>query len=492
MNKKLNIFILTKDRELQLKALLDSFFSYSKKHIPLKVTVFFDNNNNETWFHRHTFERFKKEIGHFDLINADFTANPPVLERHFVQDEYNLVLPDSAVFTQDFDLSVLEELNESDILDLFKGMNRQKNSIDVQKSSFLSDAGVWERKGSLYFLEKEGDAFEQLRKDNHFRYYGKIFVNNDIEFSSKRIFFYAISPCFINAINEVHPFIDFYDIDTPKEYNPYAFSVRYSVGEHIDIDEMNGFSPNSLMYQYRHKFKKSSDCPKLKDLVSHALYINLDHREDRRQQIEEEIKKLNLEPLRIASEIPSQDFVDEKIRLFKESGRLIDDHSINLAKSRISCTLSHLKAIRHAKDNNWDYVLILEDDCFFADSSLQIINAALAEIHRVEEFDILYLGSNIVIPFRSIATNLAKIEAAWCMHAYILPKHMYDIFLNFEWNNHLTIDSYVMSFQNVKKSYITCPLVANQRPSYSDIEQKNVDYTHVIEAYFAGMLNKAE
>lgn len=489
--KTLNLFILTKSRELQLKALLDSFFKYSTKHVPLKVHILFDNNNKENHFHRGSFHRFKNEISHFNLIEVSYDNKPPVIENYFVNNEYNLVLPDNTIFTQKFDLTQLEHIKDDEILDLFKGLNRQKNSIDVAKSSFLSQVEHWKREGKLYSIEKEGIAFEQLPKHDNFKYYGKIFIpNNDVNFAERKIFFYPISPCFINGINKVCEQIDFYDVDTLKEYNPYGFSIRYVCGEQIDIDEMKDFSPNSLMYQYPYKFKKMKDTITLQDLVPAALYINLPHRTDRKEQIEKEIEKLQLPAIRIESVIPTEEEIEEKLNIFRKTGRDLYGRSLEAAKSRTSCVLSHLKAIQYAKDNNWKYALILEDDCEFLGSPLQNINAALAGLHRLPKFDILYLGANVVVPTKSLTINLAKLKAAWCTHAYILPEHMFDEFLNYDWSAHLAIDSYMMSLQSSKNCYIVAPFTATQRSSYSDIEEKDVNYSELFLYYFNTMLNK--
>ena len=258
--KTLNIFILGKERELELKALLDSFFKYSVTKIPLKITVFYDDSNRETYYHHVSYNQFLPEYSHFNFIKVNYNEDPPKIEDYLVAHEYNLVLPDNTIFTQYFDLACLETLDSESILDLFKGMNRQKKSINEGKSIFLSESHSWKKEGNLYSLEKEGLAFEQFSKDNHFKYYGKIFVHNTQKsFEDKKIFFYPISPCFINALNTVHSFIDFYDIDLPKEYNPYAFSIRYMSGEIVNIDEMEGYSSNAVLDQYPYKFKKSSE-----------------------------------------------------------------------------------------------------------------------------------------------------------------------------------------------------------------------------------------
>lgn len=256
--KPLNIFILGKDRECQTKALIDSLYKHLKNHIPINITVFYDDSNRETYFHVISYKKFLKEYPHVNFINVNYSTEPPNIENYFVPNEYNLVLPDTTIFTIDFDITHLSSISEDDILDLFKGLNRQKLSINNESSKFLSEVHTWKREGNVYSIEKEGIAFEQLPKTIPHKYYGKIFFHNtNITFENKKIYFYPLSPCFINAINKVNDFIDYYNIELPKEYNAYAFSTRYMCGEYIDINEIANYTPNSVLHQYPYKFKKS-------------------------------------------------------------------------------------------------------------------------------------------------------------------------------------------------------------------------------------------
>ena len=255
--KTLNIFILSKNRECQAKALIDSLQKHLQNTINLKFTILYDETHKDTQYHVIAYRKFLRDYNHLNFISVDYD-NPPNIEDYFVSDEYNLVLPDTTIFTLDFDISYLFSITEYDILDLFKGLNRQKNSINLHNSEFLSEVQRWKREGYLYSIEKEGKAFEQLSKNFPYKYYGKIFYHiSTVPFDDRKIYFYPFSPCFINALNKAHDFIDYYNLQYLKEYNPYAFSTRYMCGESIDIDEISGYSPNAILDQRPYKFKKS-------------------------------------------------------------------------------------------------------------------------------------------------------------------------------------------------------------------------------------------
>jgi len=264
--KPLNIFILGKNRECQTKALVDSWQKHLQGTVEVKFTILYDESHKDTQYHVTAYRKFLQDYNHLNFVKVEYDSTPPNIEDYFVLDEYNLVLPDTAIFTVDFDLSHLSQISEYDVLDLFKGLNRQKNSIVVHPSEFFSQAHIWKREGHLYSIEKEGEAFEQLPNTLPCKYYGKIFYHTShVPFGGchitphydRKIYFYPVSPCFINALNTAHPFIDFYNLEYKKEYNPYAFSTRYMCGESIDIDEISNYSPNALLDQRPYKFKRS-------------------------------------------------------------------------------------------------------------------------------------------------------------------------------------------------------------------------------------------
>ena len=71
--------------------------------------------------------------------------------------------------------------------------------------------------------------------------------------------------------------------------------------------------------------------------IKHTLYINLDHRTDRKIHVEEQLSLLGI----------------SRYERFK---------AIQLSNGALGCSMSHLKCLETAKKNNWDHLLILEDD----------------------------------------------------------------------------------------------------------------------------------
>jgi GR25 family glycosyltransferase involved in LPS biosynthesis len=73
--------------------------------------------------------------------------------------------------------------------------------------------------------------------------------------------------------------------------------------------------------------------------IKHVMYINLSERQDRKIHVEEQLKILGIEAERF--------------------------NAIKLKNGGIGCSMSHLKCLEKAKENNWPHVLIIEDDIKF-------------------------------------------------------------------------------------------------------------------------------
>jgi glycosyl transferase, family 25 len=102
------------------------------------------------------------------------------------------------------------------------------------------------------------------------------------------------------------------------------------------------------------------------EFINKIVYINLDHREDRRKIMKEFFEK---------GQIP-----DDKIIRFP---------AIKTNKGLIGCLRSHTTVLQMAKDNGWKNVLILEDDLEWSD--LENGYKQLEEIVNLEKWDVIQL-----------------------------------------------------------------------------------------------------
>ena len=180
-----------------------------------------------------------------------------------------------------------------------------------------------------------------------------------------------------------------------------------------------------------------------------AYIINLKHRIDRRDHMINEIKKLPV----------SYQFIDG----------IIDETK--------TCFQSQKKCIQLAKDNNLPYIMVLEDDAIFTDNCLELFKNSFEEIQNLE-WDMFFLGANLQAPATKISDTLLKLNGAFAAHAYLVHKRFYDTIINLPHTCEMDVHyNNLMLYNNI---YMCDPMIAYQKPSYSDLQNGYRDYNEAI------------
>ena len=199
--------------------------------------------------------------------------------------------------------------------------------------------------------------------------------------------------------------------------------------------------------------------------ITNILYINLDHRVDRKVQIEHEFKQFDMKPER-----------------FK---------AIMMQQGAIGCSMSHLKCLQLAKERNWEHVLICEDDITFLDP--QRFRSSLDGFLKAHnDWDVVFISGNNIPPYTPVDDNCIRVYSCQCAAGYIVKRHYYDKLID-NVKKGLTmlmrdptnkpqyaIDRYWFSLQRVDKWYLIIPPTVVQRAGYSDIEMRLTDYHYLM------------
>jgi glycosyl transferase family 25 len=196
-------------------------------------------------------------------------------------------------------------------------------------------------------------------------------------------------------------------------------------------------------------------------MIDKIYYINLDKRTDRLEQITEELKKMNLEATRFSA--------------------------ISHQFGAVGCSLSHLSILKHARENKFQNILILEDDFQFIVSKEEF-EKQINEFFKLNiPWDVLMLSYNILksIPFNS---TIQKVYEAQTTSGYIVNSCFYDrliklievsIFPLVKTRQHwkYAIDqSWKVLQGNQSNWYAFNTRIGLQRESYSDIMNDIVNY----------------
>jgi GR25 family glycosyltransferase involved in LPS biosynthesis len=199
--------------------------------------------------------------------------------------------------------------------------------------------------------------------------------------------------------------------------------------------------------------------------IEHVLYINLQERVDRNTHVLGQLYTVGL--ARVAQRF----------------------NAIKLRNGALGCSASHLKCLRHALNSGWDHVLICEDDITFLDPELFVkqMNKCLT---THDDWDVIMLGGNNVPPhYHTKNDSCVKISKCFTTTGYLVKSTYFNTLIENIQNGiqlfmeHITqptlyaIDAYWASLQARDNWLLIIPLTVVQKEGYSDIEEKDTNYS---------------
>jgi GR25 family glycosyltransferase involved in LPS biosynthesis len=194
------------------------------------------------------------------------------------------------------------------------------------------------------------------------------------------------------------------------------------------------------------------------DHIPYIVFINLDKRTDRREQIETELNGLSFE--RFSA-------------IFNSSGI-------------VGCTQSHLEVLKLSKQRGYKSVLILEDDFTFLVSRKEFEDEI--ELISDVDYDVCMLAYNLIESTDiKECSFLRKVLNAQTASAYIVKEHYYDVLIQLyelnipllkntgeHWNY---ANDQCWKILQTKDNWIcTNTRIGKQRDGYSDNANKYVSY----------------
>lgn len=192
------------------------------------------------------------------------------------------------------------------------------------------------------------------------------------------------------------------------------------------------------------------------EFIEKVIYINLEHRTDRKQQIESQLEKY---------------FPLDKIKRF---------NAIKHTNGGIGCTLSHIAILEMAIKEGWSNYLVVEDDAMWNNFEQGYM---LLEKLIKKQYDVITLG----IAFAKYTSDF-KLISGQTTTAYIVQNSYYtkllsnfkeglDNFLKTNIYSKFAIDQYWKQLQANNNWYCVIPSMMIQNASFSDIENKYTNYT---------------
>lgn len=202
----------------------------------------------------------------------------------------------------------------------------------------------------------------------------------------------------------------------------------------------------------------------INDFFDKIYCINLDRRPDKWLKSFEEFSKNNLIVDRVSA---------------------IDGN--NLGKTRINpwelgCFQSHILVLRDMIKNGYEKILVLEDDIeFMSDVQTYFVNnAGLIPTN----WQMLYFGGNHINPPIPINSVISKITRTYTTASYGITKNTAQGLINRaekRSTGQTQIDVMYSEIHHSSNCYTFSPKIAWQRPGWSDVQNGEQDYSHIIK-----------
>ena len=201
------------------------------------------------------------------------------------------------------------------------------------------------------------------------------------------------------------------------------------------------------------------------ELLKHTLFINLEHRKDRLVHVTKQFETLGISAERF--------------------------NAVKTTAGAIGCTISHIKCLELAAERGYDQIFICEDDITFL--NVDIFKDSLTKFHNSGlKWDVLFISGNNSPPFQQTSDFCVRVSNCRCGTGYVVRKYYYNTLIQNmreglknlmrepENKPMYALDMYWNPLQQRDNWYLLIPLTVVQAPCYSDIEQCNVNYQHLM------------
>lgn len=198
------------------------------------------------------------------------------------------------------------------------------------------------------------------------------------------------------------------------------------------------------------------------EYLKNCLYINLAHRTDRKEHVEGQLQRLGVSGERF--------------------------NAIKMKDGAVGCTMSHIKCLETARDRGWDHVFICEDDIHFLD--MDSFKKSLCDfVASGIEWDMILVAGNNAAPYEQVAPFCLRAHNCQTTTGYVARKEYYDVLIanyregvtqllrNPENRRQFALDIYWKRLQQNGRWYLLTPIAVAQLAGYSDIEERDTDYS---------------
>lgn len=188
--------------------------------------------------------------------------------------------------------------------------------------------------------------------------------------------------------------------------------------------------------------------------------INLKKRPDRLVYIKEELKRVGINDYEV----------------FEGVDGILLDYNTSLLKGEIGIHETHLRILKDAVKNGYKDILILEDDVVFTDE-YETSNELIENLP--ENWDFIYFGGNHLYGKTPEEHDdlFLKLNFTVALHCVGIRSNIFELLINsLEKDKNKQVDGIYASLHSKLNAFSPKKNIAKQRPDFSDIQNKFVDY----------------
>lgn len=203
----------------------------------------------------------------------------------------------------------------------------------------------------------------------------------------------------------------------------------------------------------------SDDALTLDSVFPYKFCINLDRRPDRWAAMRENFGRFGIHCVE---------------RLAAVDGKEIElpERLSHLRPVDYACTLSHLNAVKKAREAGAPSVLIFEDDCLFDPDFVLKFPEYMRQVPA--DWDMLFLGGyHFEMPL-TVSENIVRAVKTLTAHAYAVRQTIYAEFIELNENPPAIVDRNNTILQKKFNCYCFEPNLVGQLAGYSDLMEEEM------------------
>jgi len=253
-------------------------------------------------------------------------------------------------------------------------------------------------------------------------------------------------------------------------------SGRHILQEGVAVQHYNR-SPEEIRENHRRLTRPTNKLNAALKLFDGVLCINLNNRKDRWDEQTKQFSKYGVEGL-----IERLSAIDLRNQYAGTTYDVKRGRYSNIGNA--GCILSHLKAIKLAKDRGWKNVMVFEDDATFIDDNVKYAEDSVRNVLD-RDWEVFYFGATYLSPMLRVTDRLLMVDrGAYATHAICYNNKVFDKIINEipsdpssifkaidsnQSDEPIAIDVYLRRVLSPQKTFASDPIMSVQKDDFSDI-----------------------